>query len=219
MSETNTYITNSESTNSYSTKSESNIKLQVGEDTDEDVSRIEDLSRQNVTRSVNDTRSGDVNDCTRIAGSTNKDYEYQCTHSSLEAAKKAIQDAEIGGQLWTRGGHYSTKSGDKIVYTCRSFPKCPRKLQVHLDPENQDVHIYMSTDNHDHDLSFKKFRLHPLSRQFALDMINNGCGVPRKIVKALEKNNLPPLSKIQINNLKLRSKTKVSAFIIIIYLN
>lgn len=176
-------------------------------DTDEDHDNDLGDEEEQLNKSAEQTRT--ENDYTRVTGTTSKDYEFQCTHISLEAAKKAIENGEIGEQHWTRAGQYSTKAGDKISYTCRSFPKCPRKLQLHLDPENQDVHIHMSTDSHDHDMTAKRFRLHPLSRQFVLDLINNGCGMPRKILKALQKNNLPPLTKMQINNLKLRCKTKV----------
>ena len=144
------------------------------EDQDNDVGDGEVENERNKSREETRTE----NHCNRITGTTSKDYEFQCTQISLEAAKKANENGEIGQQPWARAGQYSTKT-DKISYTCRSFPKCPRKLQLHFDPENQDVHIHVSTDSHEHDMTAKRFRLHSLSRQFVLDLINNGCDIKK----------------------------------------
>jgi hypothetical protein len=126
----------------------------------------------------------------------------------LEAARKAIEQGVIGCQYWTRAGKYQTNSGDKICYTCRSFAKCPKRMYLLLDPESQDVHANVSTDEHDHTIS-TKVRLHPHSRQKVLDLIEAGVTAPRKLLKELERHNLPILTKVQISNLKRRAQTEV----------
>ncbi len=173
-------------------------------------------SVESIERSIEELRLEETNELTndgnpsstRPSGVSNKEYVFDSTHIGLEAAKRAIDLGQIGNQYWTRGNTYTTKHGDKICYTCRSFSRCPKKMYLLLDPENLDVHAHVSTDEHDHDLS-GKFRLNPISKQKVLELL--GCGViqPRKILKELDRHNLPPLTKLQINNLKARLKNKV----------
>ncbi len=77
-----------------------------------------------------------------------------------------------------------------------------------LDTENQDVHAYVSTDNHAHE-TISKLRLDTVSKQKVLELIDSGVVQPRRILRELEKHNLPRLTKTQINNLKARLKKKV----------
>ncbi len=151
------------------------------------------------------------NDPTKVCGLANKDYDYISTHSDLESAKKAIDEGLIANQYWTRGNKYSTKSGDKICYTCRSFVKCPKRMYLLLDTENQDVHAYVSTDNHAHE-TISKLRLDTVSKQKVLELIDSGVVQPRRILRELEKHNLPRLTKTQINNLKARLKKKSNLY-------
>jgi len=62
-----------------------------------------------------------------VGRNLNKDYVYEKTYPSLIEAKDGILNKEIGAQLWTRSVSYSTQEGDKICYTCRGYPRCPRK--------------------------------------------------------------------------------------------
>lgn len=66
---------------------------------------------------------------------TSKEYDSVKTFPSMIAAKEGIDNREIGDQLWTRGISYSTKEGDKICFTCKGYPRCPKRMQMHLDPE------------------------------------------------------------------------------------
>ena len=36
-----------------------------------------------------------------------------------------------------------------VLYTCQT----PQEMYLRLDPENQDVHAHISTDDHDHAIS------------------------------------------------------------------
>jgi len=140
----------------------------------------------------------------------NKDYEFVATYTSLILAKQAIVDKEIGNQLWTRGCSYTTNIGDKINYTCRGHPKCPKRVQFLLDPSNQDVHVHLSTGPHDHQPNhFSRCSLNPVSKKKVLELLDCGVTQPRRLLKELEKNNLPALSRSQINNLKSRVQRKV----------
>ena len=118
----------------------------------------------------------------------NKNYEFVATYPSLIEAKKAIEDRKLGNQLWTRGASYSTNIGDKINYTCRGFPKCPKHMQLLLDPESQDVHAHVSTDNHAHLSTSNRSGLDAVSKAKVLELIECGVTQPRKLLKELEKN-------------------------------
>ena len=104
---------------------------------------------------------------------------------------------------------YETKQGDKICYTCKGYPRCPKRMQLTLDPESSDVHVHVSTDAHDHHLIATTKGLNPSSKAKVLELLSVGVTQPRKILKELEKNNLPPLTKPQLNNLKQRTQKKV----------
>lgn len=169
----------------------------------------DDTANDATIHDANEEIHSEINEVTKLCGVTHKDYEFHSTYSSLELTKKAIDQCIIGNQYWTRGGKYQTNYGDKILYTCRSFAKCPKKMYLLLDPENQDVHAFVSTDDHHHD-TFCKQRLNPLSKQKVLDLIGSGVVQPRKLLKELEKHKLPLLTINQINNLKARLKNKVN---------
>ena len=132
----------------------------------------------------------------------NKIYEFAQTYSSMQSAVEGLNAKEISGQLWTRGQMYETKQGDKICYTCKGYPRCPKRMQLTLDPESSDVHVHVSTDAHDHHLIATTKGLNPSSKAQVLELLSVGVTQPRKILKELEKNNLPPLTKPQLNNLK-----------------
>ncbi len=134
----------------------------------------------------------------------NKDYIPIKTYPSLLAAKDGIGKREICDQFWTRGMSYSTQQGDKICYSCRGNPKCPKRMQILLDPASQEVHVSVSSDEHSHGLFSRRTRLNPESRDKVLELLANGVSKPRRILKLLEEANLPCLSRIQINNLKQR---------------
>ena len=126
----------------------------------------------------------------------NKDYDFVKTYPSLVAAKEGVSQCEIGGKNWTRSVFYSTNYGDKICYTCRGFPKCPKRMHFVLDTENQDVHVHLSSDDHNHSYvtSRSNPQLNPLSRAKVLELIAVGVVQHRKLLKQLEINNLPPMT-------------------------
>ncbi len=140
----------------------------------------------------------------------NKDYVYEKTYPSLIEAKDGILNREIGAQLWTRSVSYSTQEGDKICYTCRGYPRCPRKMQMLLDPASQDVHVSVSSDEHSHILGSTSKQLNPLSRDKVFELLAAGVTKPRKILKQLQLHNFPMLTRTQINNLKQRTNKKVN---------
>lgn len=141
----------------------------------------------------------------------NKDYDYVKTYPSLVAAKEGVTRYEIGGKSWTRSVSYPTNYGDKVCYTCRGYPKCPKRMQMLLDTESQDVHIHLSSDSHDHTSTTSRSnpQLNPQSRSKVLELIAVGVHQPRKLIKQLEINNLPILTRNQISNLKARTSKKV----------
>ena len=142
---------------------------------------------------------------------TNKFYEPEKIYPSLAAAMEGVKMQEVGGQSWTRGPKYSTKMGDKIIFTCQGFPKCPRRLKLFLDPEVSDVQCSVSTDTHDHLIKIgSKNPLDRRSKALVLELLSVGVKQPRKLLKELQKNNLPALSRAQVNNLKQRTQRKVS---------
>ena len=116
----------------------------------------------------------------------------------------------MGDQLWTRGIKYSTKQGEKICFTCKGFPRCAKRMQMFLDPESQDVNIYVSADEHNHSAIISGVKLDPRSRAKVLELLDVGVTKPRRILKELSKCNLPMLTKPQINNLKRRVQLKAS---------
>jgi hypothetical protein len=127
------------------------------------------------------------------------------------AANEAIANREIGEQLWVRGQAYTTKSeGDKIYFTCRGYPRCPKRMLLHLDPTYQDVHVSVSLDEHSHALLGRRPRLDPRSRAKVLELIDNGLVKPRSILRVLEDLRLPVVSRVQINNLEQRLFKKTS---------
>ncbi len=140
---------------------------------------------------------------------TNKDYDFIFTYRSLALAFNAEEIGSIDDQRWVRGNTYSTKSGDKINFTCRGFPKCPRRMQFILDPDGSDVHVQISSNEHDHPASTSRSKLNRDSKKKVLELINVGVTQPRKVLKELQKNNLPSLTRTQINNLKQREQVKV----------
>jgi hypothetical protein len=77
-------------------------------------------------------------------------------------------------------------------------------MQLHLDPESQDVHAHVSLDEHQHESLGNRPRLDPESKAKVLDLLANGVTKPQRILKILEEQQLPRLNRIQINNLKQR---------------
>ena len=117
------------------------------------------------SNSVIETQAIEITSDISTKGS-NKDYEHSKIYSNLVAAKTGISNKEIGDQYWTRGDSYSTKLSDKICYTCSGFPKCSKRMNLLLDPETQDVHVYISSDEHNHESTsrFINSRLNHTSR-------------------------------------------------------
>lgn len=172
-----------------------------------DLSSINDKVCQDTTLSDTDNNLPPYRPTTKLPGVTIKTYEFDSTHCDLEAAKKAIDQGLIGSQNWTRGVKYQTKGGEKICYTCRSFAKCPKKMYLFLDYERQNIHAHVSTDKHNHLIS-SRLILNPQSKKKVLELIDSGVVQPRRLLKELEKHHLPPLTKLQINNLKARLKNR-----------
>ena len=138
---------------------------------------------------------------TTIVKGSYKDYKFLKTFPSFIAANEAIANREIEEQLWVRGQTYTTKSeGDKIYFTCRGYPRCPKRMLLHLDPTSQDVHVSVSLDEHSHALLGRRPRLDPRSRARVLELIDNGLVKPRSILRVLEDLRLPVVSRVQINS-------------------
>ena len=83
-------------------------------------------------------------------------------------------------------------------------------MQLHLDPESQDVHAHVSLDEHKHVSLGSRPQLNPESKAKVLELLANGVTKPQRILKILEEQNLPRLNRIQINNLKQRRLKKTS---------
>ena len=141
---------------------------------------------------------------------SNKEYVLEKTYSNMIEAKKGIDAGEVGDQHWTRGPSYNTNEGSKVCFTCRRYPKCPKRMQLLLDPNSQDVLVSVSTDEHSHIAMGRLPALNPQSRAKVLELLESGVTKPRKILVQLESNGLPRISKVQINNLKSRIHLKAS---------
>ena len=141
---------------------------------------------------------------------TNKDYVIERTYSSMIEAKAAIDAGEVADQHWTRGTSYTTNEGDKICFTCKRHPKCPKRMQLLLDPKSEDVLASVSTDDHSHNIlpTGRSPFLNPETRAKVLELIESGVTKPKKILTQLELFGLPRISKIQLNNLKRRNNFK-----------
>ena len=157
----------------------------------------------------NDTLES-FNDCTipKKSRGKSKIYEEVTRYSSL--IKEAVNKG-FCNQRWVRSVKRTTKEGDKIFFTCSGHPRCPRSLYILLDPDCDDAVIYVSDNCHDHTtVETIKKKISSSSREKVLELIDMGVTQPRKILKELEKANLPMLTKIQISNLKARENIKVN---------
>jgi hypothetical protein len=101
--------------------------------------------------------------------SENKDYEHAMSFDNLVQAMKEIEKGAVRGQLWTRQKTYDTKTTTKFTFSCRNFPRCPKRMQIHLDPSSTQVHCYVSSDGHDHVRNNNRF-LDPESRAKAISL-------------------------------------------------
>ena len=134
----------------------------------------------------NETQVEEIQSCVAEASreiktkGLNKDYEFECTFPNLIEAKKAIEDKKISAQFWTRGASYTTNNGDKICFTCKGFPKCPRRLYILLDPESQDAHIFISNDQHDHSSTSSRSHLNARSRSKVIELLELGVETYKK---------------------------------------
>ncbi len=68
--------------------------------------------------------------------------------------------------------------------------------------------LHYINNNHDHDVEAKSKRLNEDSKAKVLEMIEIGVTEPRRIIKELDKCNLPLLTKTQISNLKSGTNVK-----------
>ena len=82
-------------------------------------------------------------------------------------------------------------------------------MQFLLDPESQDVHVNLSTNEHEHPVTSGTSKLNRESKERVLELLELGVSQPRKLLRELEKGGLPKLTKVQINNLKSRTSLKV----------
>ena len=152
---------NSDSGTTQTSVSDTTRTSQFSSDLDKLSKELSDLQLQ-----INDTlEDAEENNggSTLIKGSY-KDYQRLVTFPSLIVANEAIANREIGDQLWTRGMFNATKAGDKICFTCRTFPRCPKRMQLHLDPTSQEVHVSVSLDEHSHSRLGRKPLLDPRSK-------------------------------------------------------
>ena len=81
-------------------------------------------------------------------------------------------------------------------------------MQLTIDPESSDVHVHVSTDEHEHYLIATTKGLNPSSKAKVLELLSVGVTQARKILKELKKNNFPTLTKPQLNNFKQRTQKK-----------
>ena len=117
-----------------------------------------------------------------------------------------IGKGSVSGQLWTRGQNYDTETTTKINFNCRNYPKCPKKMQIHLDPSSTEVHCYVSSDGHDHAQCSNR-RLDPESRAKAIELLKLKSITTRKIKGVLETNRLY-IDRISILGRKAHSNTR-----------
>ena len=92
---------------------------------------------------------------------------------------------EVCEQLWVRSVTHETKRGDKIMFTCKGFPRCPKRMQMCLDPESQDVHIHVSADSHNHTAIISRIRIDPRSKAKVLELLAVEVTQPLKLQKEL----------------------------------
>ena len=199
----------SSSSNSISSSSSSDTDGEHSNVSDFDQLHLEDTYEKSpsVSNDVTNVTSGDAS---VVVKGANKDYVQVKTYQSMIAAKDGIANREICDQLWTRGISYSTQQGDKICFTCKGNPRCPKRMQLLLDPESQDVHVSVSMDEHSHLSLCRRPQLNAQSRARVLELVASGVTKPRRILKILEEAKLPILSRVQINNLKQRILKKTS---------
>lgn len=143
---------NNDNDNEINNDSNDNLHLHLHDDSDATCSNTAGTSTDNLTAEVS-THTGHKG--------MNKDYEHLSTYGSLPLAMKAEVLWNLDDNRWVRGNKYTTKSGDKINFTCRGFPKCPKRMKFLLDPESQDVHVQLSCNEHEHPSSTSNSRLHP----------------------------------------------------------
>ncbi len=161
----------SDSTNSNSSSSNSDRSRSLS---DFEALQLED---SNPAMSSKDTEIDNTGAST-IGKGTNKNYVPCVTFPSMIAAKAGIANREIGGQLWTRSVSYSTNEGDKVTFTCNGHPKCPKRMQLLLDPESQDVLASVSADEHQHTSFSSRTRLNPESKAKVIEWLSNGVTKP-----------------------------------------
>jgi hypothetical protein len=137
-----------------------------------------------------------------------KDYELFATFPSLCKAKEQI-DKGIDGDHFVRKNMKRTNAGDKIFFRCSRFAKCPKSVYILLDANSNDSYIYISNDEHIHEPNAKVKMLNQSSKEKIIELLNIGVHEPRDILKQLQKNNLPMLTKVQIYILKQRVKIKL----------
>lgn len=98
---------------------------------------------------------------------------YSFVETYLVLAMDRLKDGKYEEQLWTRGLTYSTNNdGNKINFHCKRLPKCPERLQISLDLNSLDAHVYVSGDQHNHELTVKRYnKLNPTSKGKVLEWI------------------------------------------------
>ncbi len=198
---------NSDSDTTQTSNSDTTQTSQLPSDLDKLSKELSDLQLQ-IDDTLEDAEEN--NDGSTLIKGSYKDYQRLKTFPSLIVANEAIANREIGDQLWTRGMSYATKAGDKICFTCRAFPRCPKRMQLHLDPTSQEVHASVSLDEHSHARLGRRPQLDPRSKAKVLELLDNGMTKPKNILSVLEEQQLPPLTRVQINNLKQRLFKKTS---------
>ena len=174
---------------------------------DSDSSSDSDASSDGDASGDSDASGDDNGDGkSREARGPNKDYVFERSFQCLVEAMQEIEKGTVRGQLWTRGQTYPTDTTTKINFSCRNYPRCPKKMQLHLDPSSVEVHCYVSDDGHDH-AKCNNRRLDTDSRAKAIELIGNGMKT-RKIIATLDALRFKPLLSSQINNLKARHSRK-----------
>ncbi len=83
----------------------------------------------------------------REARGPNKDYVFERSFQCLVEAMQEIEKGTVRGQLWTRGQTYPTDTTTKINFSCRNYPRCPKKMQLHLDPSSVSYEYELSKND------------------------------------------------------------------------
>lgn len=176
----------------------------------EDSSADDNITELNKSGSDDEQSEPSENVKPKLRG-RNRSYDFLKSFEGLHGLNDA-QAAVVNGEIdeeghWTKGNVTRTAEGTKFFYNC--YPECNKRIYILVRNDSLDNDIYISTDEHDHNEEEHEGILPTKTKQFILDLyLNKKTRKPFRILELIMENNLPQVTKTQLNNFIQRIKVK-----------